>query len=230
MIDNSTDGNGNYAHIFWSLLLSGCRKSEYLREWEVYNDRIKIYSSKEKQSQQSSRLIPFIRHNIPFLYTPEDVGYAHKSDLSFEYKCIYDPGTKFTTFVKALRKITCGEYSPHDFRHTFRMWLQLAGIPSERIEYYLGHKLNAKDSKAVYSRYGDNNIIEFLEIDAATIEKWLHQQEEEYQANFNAHSGDFLGLSAKMYDDGPVLVFKKNIAEKRKPRKVTPAKKAEIKS
>jgi integrase len=170
------------ADIFWSLLLTGMRKSEYLGNWSVAFDRVVVHNSgKSRQSGITERVIPRFGHD----FTPLSCLWSRN-----EVQGIVDPGNSFQTFERRLRKATNNSVSPHDCRHTFRTWLLLAGVPEIRAEAYMGHKVNAKDVKKVYTAH---DVIPHLQEDAVRLRTWLAAEETHWFSTHYEHSPDYRG-------------------------------------
>jgi hypothetical protein len=205
--DSSTVSADSHVRIFWTLLLCGFRKSEYLNGMKVFEDRVVVRCGKRRQSQTDFRSVPLVMHSIAFVHPMlNDIGFSHHHPV--------DPGTGFQAFERNLRKVSNKTISPHDLRHTYRSWLKLAGIPDERAEIYMGHKLNAKDSAKLYSAYDSTP---FLKSDAEQLSGWLATQEEHYLQNYDPHYVEFLEDAAEMNDAGPELIFE-TTRQKRPPR------------
>lgn len=191
---NNINAGFRDADILWSLLLTGMRKSEYLAEWSVAADRIVIHkSAKSRQSGITERVVPRIRH----VFSPIQPLWSRD-----QVNGICDPGNSFQTFERHLRKITNGSVSPHDCRHTFRTWLMHAGVPEVRAEAYMGHRVNAKDVKKVYTSH---DVVPYIIEDATKFEKWLANEEEHWFLTEYEHSPEFRGGSDS--DAEPVIEY-----------------------
>jgi integrase len=155
--------------MLWSLVLTGMRKSEYLGSWSVAYDRVVIHNSKKsRQSGMKERAIPRFEHR--FLSTATLTSSGHFTGPT-------DPLKGFQTFERRLRKVSNGKLSPHDFRHTFRTWLLLAGIPEVRAEAYMGHRVNPKNVTQVYSHH---DVLPYLAEDRRALQTWLKEREQEW--------------------------------------------------
>jgi integrase len=152
--------------ILWSLVLTGMRKAEYLGNWSVAHDRVVIHNSKKsRQSGVTERSAPRVRH----LFGPTDLTTATNSISG-----PVDPANRFQTFERRLREVSGRTISPHDFRHTYRTWLLLAGVPEVRAEVYMGHKLNTRDVRKAYPHH---DVAPYLTEDAKKLEVWLDASE-----------------------------------------------------
>lgn len=120
----------------WALVLSGMRRTEYwFRPWEVLPDRYRIPGTKTKASVR----------DVP------NLGPLMK------------PMVAYQAFRVALGKARPG-MTPHDFRHTYMHWLELAGVSRIRRKMYLGHRTG--DVTAIYERH---EVDGFLKSDAALM-------------------------------------------------------------
>jgi len=196
--------------IMWSLVLTGFRKSEYTGSWDCFEDRISVECAKQRQSRMKRRTVPLLLHTISDVFVDGDRSFVYLQQVSFAHLRPIDPGTGFQSFERRMRKLTGHTITPHDFRHTYRRWLELAGVAAGRIEHYLGHKINTGDAKIVYAAYDEESILPFIETDATMVNSWLAAQEDHYCRNYNRHDIEFQDNADPAIDrQKPALVFKK---------------------
>ena len=111
---------GAWSGMAWSLVLSGMRRGEYWGLWEVLPDRYRIFGTKTAAS----------RRDVPNLGT------------------LVRPLVGYQAFRRRLSRVTGGEVTSHDFRHTYTHWMELARVPRSRRKLYLGH--GARDVQDIY--------------------------------------------------------------------------------
>jgi integrase len=111
---------------FWGMALTGMRPEEWFEQWEcrwrVSGDGVEIDGSKRPAS---NRTVPLVGE-------------------------IVKPATKRQAFYRALRKASNQTVAPYDLRRSYAVWLELAGIPTYRQDYYMAH--GPKDMNALYKR------------------------------------------------------------------------------
>jgi integrase len=206
------------AAIMWTLVLTGFRKSEYTGSWDCFDDRIAVECAKQRQSRMKLRTVPLLRHSIGDVFVDGDRSFVNLQGVSFEYTRPIDPGTGFQSFERRLRRLAGHTITPHDFRHTYRRWLELAGVPAARIEHYMGHKVNTGDAKLVYAAYDEESIQPFVGADAALVNSWMAAQEEDYRRNYNRQDVEFHDNPNPAIDrEQSALLFRKT-PKKRAPR------------
>jgi integrase len=123
----------------WALVLSGMRRGEYWGTWEVLPDRYRIAGTKTKGSVRE----------VPYLGP------------------LVKPLVQYQAFRVALSKVRPG-MTPHDFRHTYMHWMELAGISRTRRKLYLGH--GTGDVSAIYERH---EVDGFLKSDADLMRAFI---------------------------------------------------------
>lgn len=115
---------GGYGAEWWSLCLTGMRRSEYWGRWTIADGQIAVHGTK---SRAAERVIP----------------------LAFP---IIRPRIGHWGFGQVLRKATDGALRPHDARHTCMHWMELARIPRIRRKLYLGHS-TTRDISELYEAH-----------------------------------------------------------------------------
>jgi integrase len=114
---------------FWGMALTGMRPEEWFEQWEcrwtVEGDGIRMHGTKRPASD---RTVP-------------KVGEIVKST------------TGRLAFYRALRKASGKTVAPYDLRRSYAVWLELAGIPTYRQDYYCGH--GPKNMNELYKRQRD---------------------------------------------------------------------------
>jgi hypothetical protein len=111
---------------FWGMALTGMRPEEWFEQWDckwtVDGDGIRIEGTKRAASD---RRVPKVGE-------------------------IVKPVTGRLAFYRALRKASKDTVAPYDLRRSYSVWLELAGIPTYRQDYYMAH--GPKDMNALYKR------------------------------------------------------------------------------
>lgn len=128
---------------FWGLMLTGMRPEEWFEEedcrWTLDGIQVKVAGTKRPAS---NRFVPRVGE-------------------------IVRPGTKRLAFYRALRKASGNTVTPYDLRRTYAILLELAGIPTYRQDYYMGH--GPQDMNALYKRLRD--CLPYIEADGKAIEQ-----------------------------------------------------------
>lgn len=129
---------------WWALCLTGMRRGEYWGDWTLAKDRIVVHGTKRRASD---RFVPKL----------------------FE---IVRPRLTHWGFGQALRRATDGAIRPHDARHTFMHWMELARIPRIRRKLYLGHST----SHDVSELYEEHDVAGFLVEDANRLHGFIGEE------------------------------------------------------
>jgi integrase len=130
---------------WWALCLTGMRRSEYFGgRWTLAEDRIVVHGTKR---QASNRFVPKL----------------------FE---IIKPRLTHWGFGQALHRVTGGAIRPHDARHTFMHWMELAQVPRIRRKLYLGHST----SHDVSELYEEHDVAGFLVEDANRLHGFIGEE------------------------------------------------------
>lgn len=133
---------GKHGSNAWSIALSGMRRNEYFpRHWKLLPDRLQITGSKTTAS----------RRLAPVIYP------------------ISQPTCKADTFNHLISEASDKQVTIHDLRYTYTRWLEDAGIPIVRIDWYTGHKV--KSVSELYRR--GRGFEEYLAKDADKIREWF---------------------------------------------------------
>lgn len=133
---------GTHGSDVWSLALSGMRRGEYFgNRWRLLSDRIAIEGTKTAAAvREAPRVYP-----------------------------ISAPTCGYDRFNAALREATSGQVRTHDLRYTWMRWLEEAGVPQIRVNYYAGHTV--KDVGELYRR--GRGFAEHLAKDAERVREWM---------------------------------------------------------
>ena len=147
-----------WAPEWWSLCLTGMRRGEYWdvnakREgpytgrWVLLEDRLVVHGTK---TGAADRFLPRLGQ-------------------------IVQPRLGHWGFGQALRKASDGALRPHDARHTFSHWMELAGVPRIRRKLYLGHR-TVRD---VTELYEEHDVRGFLVDDEAKMREFMGRAPEQ---------------------------------------------------
>jgi integrase len=130
---------------FWGMALTGMRPEEWFEQWEcrwtAEGDGIRMYGTKRPASD---RTVPRVGE-------------------------IVKPVTGRLAFYRALRKASDDTVAPYDLRRSYAVWLELAGIPTYRQDYYCGH--GPKNMNELYKRQRECGP--YLADDAAAITRLI---------------------------------------------------------
>lgn len=126
----------------WGMCLTGMRQAEWFeRPWSIEADRVVIPGTK---TDNAVRIVPKT------------------------YPLARPVGT-YSRLVQIVYRHTHGDVQPHDFRRTFMVWAEDAGIPRSRRQIYLGHAV-----QGVTELYERRRSVEpWLAEDAAKLRAYL---------------------------------------------------------
>lgn len=139
---------------FWGLCLTGMRPEEWFEQgecrWKVEGQGIRVLGYKRPASK---RVVPKVGE-------------------------IVKPLTGRLAFYRALRKASGYTVAPYDLRRTYAVWLELAGIPTYRQDYYMAH--GPKDLNALYKR--QRECLPHLEGDAVLLDQLVKSPQKSPQS------------------------------------------------
>jgi integrase len=132
------------ADMVWTMCTTGMGFKEYLDGFTVKNDHIIIHG--EKNDHRHDRQVPIIRTPTPRI---------------LQYK-------RFREVIQEVRK----DVTPYDFRRTYAVWLESAGVLRSHTEMYMGHS-----PKRMTDLYLIQDVTKYLKHDAKLVKDYITKEQ-----------------------------------------------------
>lgn len=144
VVDLTSQMKPEFAEMVWTMCTTGMGFKEYLDGFTVKSEHIIIHG--EKNDNRHNRVVPIIRTPAPRV---------------LQYK-------RFREVIQVVRK----DVTPYDFRRTYAVWLEEAGILKSHRDAYMGHTANRMSDL-----YLVQDVTKYLKQDAKLMKDYIEKKQ-----------------------------------------------------